>query len=77
MAKTLTMRLPDRVYDALVKAGEEWQQDPTSYLRMKLIMAGDSPGGITLKLDLPPVVKSDMPLFEAAQVSVEDERLIK
>jgi len=45
MAKTLTMRLPDRVYEALVKVGEEWEQDPASWLRMQLIMAGSQPGG--------------------------------
>lgn len=58
MPKTPTMTLPERVHEALrKKAKEEFEQEPSEYLRTFLITAATTTGAL-LKLELPPVMTS-------------------
>lgn len=55
MAKTITIKLPDRLHAAVVnKAKHEFEQEAPEFLRTFLFIAADSKDGATLKLDLPP-----------------------
>ena len=52
---TLTMKLPDRLGQALINKANEHGQSHTDYLRMMLFCAGQSKDGVVLKLEMPPL----------------------
>lgn len=68
----VTMTLPPRIGAALEAASKELGLEAAEYLKSMLFAAAHAPQGVTLKLDLPPAVKSDLPLLEAAWVRLED-----
>lgn len=73
MSKLLSVTLPDRIHAALTTRGAELEQDAAGFVRTFFITAGTQPDGACLKLDLPPVPKGEVPLFEQAGVEVKSE----
>lgn len=70
----LTMTLPDRIGAALTAAGAEMDLEASEYLKSMLFAAAHSPQGVTLRLELPPLPKGDVPLLTQAGVTVEEAR---
>lgn len=67
----ITMTLPTRIGKALLAAADEFEMTPPDFLKSVLFAATNLQSGYTLKLELPPLPASDLPLLEAAGVSLE------
>ena len=52
---TLTMTLPDRLGQALINKANEYGQAHTDYLRSMMFASTQSPNGVVLKLEMPPL----------------------
>lgn len=52
---TLTMTLPDRLGQALINKANEFGQAHTDYLRSMMFASTQSPTGVVLKLEMPPL----------------------
>jgi hypothetical protein len=67
MAKTLSMRIPDRLHAALTAHFKsEFEQEPADGLRTFLMSASTCKDGATLKLHLPPLnlaTESEQPML--------------
>ena len=71
MSKSISITLPDRLYDALTKeASESMDQGPAEFMGTFIRAASMAADGVTLKLTLAPLPAGGLPLFDAAQVPV-------
>jgi hypothetical protein len=66
----MQLTISERMEQALANKGHELDLRAPDYLKF-VLQAATLPGGIHLKLDLPPVPAGDLPLLEAAGVTVE------
>jgi hypothetical protein len=66
----MQVTISDRLERALANKGQDLELRAPDYLKF-VLQAATLPGGIHLKLDLPPMPAGDLPLLEAAGVSLE------
>lgn len=69
----MTLTIPDRIGAALRTRAAEFEMDSPGFLKSLLFAATQSPEGVVLKLDLPPLPKVELPLFDAAGVDLEPQ----
>jgi hypothetical protein len=66
----MQVTISERMEEALRLKGQDLELRAPDYLKF-VLQAATLPGGIHLKLDLPPLPAGDLPLLEAAGVSLE------
>lgn len=71
----MTLTIPDRVGNALKALAAEFDMQTTDFVKSFLFAATQSPQGVVLKLELAPLPKVDLPLFDAVGVSLESETI--
>ena len=75
MGKQITITLPDKVYQALAKAGEDLEETGAEYVKRKLVEAYSSKEGV--EINLKPVViapdprQAELPLDGAPAAAAE------
>jgi hypothetical protein len=66
----MQVTISERMEEALRLKGQDLELRAPDYLKF-VLQAATLPGGIHLKLDLPALPAGDLPLLEAAGVSLE------
>ena len=67
----MTLTIPDRIGNALKAKAAEFEMQAPDFVKSLLFAATQSPQGVVLKLELAPLAKAELPLFDAAGVSLE------
>lgn len=71
-AMQMTLTISDRLGAALkAKAAAEFGMEAPEYLKNVLFAAAQSPEGVVLKLELAPLPKGEVPLFDAVGVTLD------
>jgi len=71
----MTLTIPDRVGNALKAKAAEFDMPVHDFVKSFLFAATQSPQGVVLKLELAPLPKVDLPLFDAVGVTLETETI--
>lgn len=71
----MTLTIPDRVGNALKAKAAEFDMPMPDFVKSFLFAATQSPQGVVLKLELAPLPKVDLPLFDAVGVTLEKETI--